>query len=88
MHRRIEDFTFEELLQRTALQERIAATLHSLQEALDHKSYDDALFFNLSGHRMISSLVDKKLALEDEYNMLEILRHTAEDILRLQQRMQ
>ena len=88
MHRRIEDFTFKELLQRTALQERIAAALHSLQDALDRKDYDDALFHNLSGHRMLSDLVDRKLALEDEFNMLNVLRHTAGDILRLQQRMQ
>lgn len=88
MHRRIEDFSFQELVQRTALQEKIAAALHSLQDALDRKDYNDALFHNLDGHRMLADLVGRKLALEDEFNMLDVLRHTAGDILRLQQRLQ
>ncbi len=86
-YRRIEDFTVRELLERTALQERIAATLHSLQEALDDKSYDEALLHTLGGHRMLSVLVDRQLAIEDEHSMLAILRYTAGDILRLQHRM-
>lgn len=86
-YRRIEDLTVRELLERTALQEQIASTLHSLQDALDSKSYDDALFHTLGGHRMISVLVDRQLAIEDEHRMLSILRNTAGDILRLQHRM-
>lgn len=88
MYRRIEDFSFEELVERTALQERIATTLYALQAALDKKDYDNALVYNLQSHRMISVLVDKQLAIEDEYAMLAALHDTIQDILRLQHRLQ
>lgn len=88
MYRRIEDFTFEELLERTTLQEHIAITLRALQDALDKKEYNRALFYNLQGHRMISVLVDRQLAIKDEYAMLTVLHNTAQDVLRLQHRLQ
>jgi hypothetical protein len=88
MHKRIEDFTARELVQRKYAQELLHIVLTALKQALDERRYNDAVFLNIQGTRALNIMVQGELALADEVEMLDTLRENAVGILRLQHRLQ
>lgn len=88
MYKRLEEFTARELVERRTIQELLHTALLELKNALDAREYNTALFFNITGTRLLNILIDNNLALEDEAEMLETLRSNVANILKLQNRLQ
>jgi hypothetical protein len=88
MHKKIEDFTPTELMQRKRAQQVLHRILTSLKQALDEHRYNDAVFLNIQGARLLNLMVVSDLSLPDESEMLSTLRDNAIGILRLQHRLQ
>jgi hypothetical protein len=88
MHKKLEDFTTRELIERRAIQELLHAVLKELKVSLDKQRYNDAIFYNINGTRLLNLMVERSLALEDEKDMLTTLRLNVNNILRLQHRLQ
>jgi hypothetical protein len=88
MHKRIEDFSARELIERKAIQELLHSVLSALKNALDAHHYNDAVFLNIQGAKALRLMVERDLALPDEVEMLVTLRLNVGSILRLQHRLQ
>lgn len=88
MYKRLEEFTARELVERRTIQELLHTALLELKNALDDREYNTALFFNITGARLLNILIDNNLALEDEAEMLDTLRSNVANILKLQNRLQ
>jgi hypothetical protein len=88
MYKRLEEFTARELIERRNVQELLHTALLELKVSLDKREYNTALFFNITGARLLNILIDNHLALEDEADMLETLRSNVANILKLQNRLQ
>lgn len=88
MYKRLEEFTARELVERRTIQELLHTALLELKNALDAREYNTALFFNITGARLLNILIDNNLALEDEAEMLDTLRSNVANILKLQNRLQ
>ncbi|MFY8001944.1 MAG: hypothetical protein ACOVSW_25355 [Candidatus Kapaibacteriota bacterium] len=88
MYKRLEEFTARELIERRNVQELLHTALLELKISLDKREYNTALFFNITGARLLNILIDNHLALEDEADMLETLRSNVANILKLQNRLQ
>jgi len=88
MNKRLEDFSVRELLQRQAIQQALHTVLGALKQALDKQHYNDALYLNVQGAKVLRMLVERDLALPDEQEMLGTLRDNINGILKLQYRLQ
>ncbi|MCS6808192.1 MAG: hypothetical protein RML40_06160 [Bacteroidota bacterium] len=88
MYKRLEEFTARELVERRTIQELLHTALLELKKALDIRAYNEALFLNITSARLLNILISNNLALEDEAEMLEVLRGNASNILKLQNRLQ
>lgn len=88
MHKRIEDFTARELIERKNIQEVLHQILSALKQSLDERRYNDAVFLNIQGAKTLDVMIQRGLALPDELEMLQTLRDNVSGILRLQYRLQ
>ncbi len=88
MNKRIEDFSAHELLERRHIQELLHNVLTALKHSLDEQRYDDAVFLNVQGARVLNLMVKRELALTDEVEMANTLRSNVSNILKLQYRLQ
>lgn len=88
MSKRLEEFSARELLERRNIQEMLHAALLELKKALDRREYNTAIFYNITGARLLNILIDNSLALDDEADMLETLQSNITNILKLQNRLQ
>lgn len=84
----LEDFSRSELLQRRALQKMLHGVLQHLKVAIREKRFDDALFINIQGARILSLMERRDLTLADEQEMIDTLRENVTNILILQHRLQ
>lgn len=88
MNKRLEEFTALELLERRNIQELLHTALLELKKALDKREYNTAIFYNITGARLLNILVNNHLALDDEADMLDTLQSNVTNILKLQNRLQ
>jgi hypothetical protein len=88
MYKRLEEFTARELIERRTIQELLHTALLELKQSLDKREYNTAIFYNITGARLLNILIGNHLALEDEADMLETLRSNVTNILKLQNRLQ
>jgi tRNA C32,U32 (ribose-2'-O)-methylase TrmJ len=88
MHKRIEDFSMSELIERKAIQETLHVAVQALKTSLDEHRYNDAVYLNIHGSRTLRQMVERNLAIDEEVEMLDTLRSNVANILRLQGRWQ
>jgi hypothetical protein len=88
MCKRLEEFTAAELVERRMVQNLLHSAMLELKQALDNQDYTQATMHNLIGIRLLDSMIQHHIALDDELEILDTLRINVQSILRLQHRWQ